>query len=487
TALHILRIIQEESMKDNSAQIVAQVPVDVATFLLNEKRADIQGLEARLKVNVVLVPNIHLETPNYTVTRLRHDELNNSEPLPASFDMVEKPDEDDAAQKKVEESKQPRQEAAVKGVTPGQPAPMQAIAVPPPVPSLWRRVLSWFESPAAPEPEKKPAARSERDSRGQRDQPRGNRRNRDDERREPRQGGEARENRKPQEGGRQQPRQERPAPAQAEGQAGGQQNNSRRRDRSERGEQGARPEREQRPPRDGSRQREQRPPRPAPENQAPAADAPAMALTENIRPAGEGERPPRRERGDRRNRGERAPRSEQTARTSQADAQVQESAALVSTEQAMILAPVAGPTAAGVASYNLAHGAPMGSTPVAAAPPPMPVLVTAPAAAAAAVPAASAPVAAPAPAVAEKRAPPPVVRAPQRTLAPVMAPVEVKPYVLPPNSGLVMVETAADRARAAQSIAAEPAAPPAPPTRTRPPRPVIAAEPLVMVETVHKE
>src|SRR5213596_3036327 len=83
TALHILRIIQEESMKDNSAQIVAQVPVDVATYLLNEKRSDIQGLEERLNVNVVLVPNIHLETPNYTVTRLRHDDLNNSEPLPA--------------------------------------------------------------------------------------------------------------------------------------------------------------------------------------------------------------------------------------------------------------------------------------------------------------------------------------------------------------------------------------------------------------------
>src|SRR5438034_2808631 len=77
TALHILRIIQEESMKDNSAQIVAQVPVDVATFLLNEKRSDIQGLEARLKVNVMLIPNVHLETPNYTVTRLRHDDLNN--------------------------------------------------------------------------------------------------------------------------------------------------------------------------------------------------------------------------------------------------------------------------------------------------------------------------------------------------------------------------------------------------------------------------
>src|SRR2546429_627981 len=61
TALHILRIIQEEAMKENSAAVHAQVPVDVATFLLNEKRADIHSIEARLKVNVVLIPNTHLD------------------------------------------------------------------------------------------------------------------------------------------------------------------------------------------------------------------------------------------------------------------------------------------------------------------------------------------------------------------------------------------------------------------------------------------
>jgi len=71
TALHILRIIQEEAMKENSAAIHAQVPVDVATFLLNEKRTDIHAIEARMKVNVVLIPNIHLETPNYTAAPRR--------------------------------------------------------------------------------------------------------------------------------------------------------------------------------------------------------------------------------------------------------------------------------------------------------------------------------------------------------------------------------------------------------------------------------
>ena len=66
SALHVLRIIQEEAMKENTAAVYAQVPVDVATFLLNEKRTDIAKIEARLRVNVILIPNKHIETPHYT-------------------------------------------------------------------------------------------------------------------------------------------------------------------------------------------------------------------------------------------------------------------------------------------------------------------------------------------------------------------------------------------------------------------------------------
>ncbi|PKO73324.1 MAG: ribonuclease E/G, partial [Betaproteobacteria bacterium HGW-Betaproteobacteria-17] len=64
SALHILRILQEEAMKENTGALHVQLPVDVATFLLNEKRIDIHTLETRLKVNVVLIPNVHLETPH---------------------------------------------------------------------------------------------------------------------------------------------------------------------------------------------------------------------------------------------------------------------------------------------------------------------------------------------------------------------------------------------------------------------------------------
>src|SRR5579859_2867850 len=124
TALHVLRILQEEAMKENTGAVHAQVPVDVASFLLNEKRSEIQKLEGRLKVNIVLVPNPHLETPHYKVQRLRHDELNDMEHVPASYELVEQPEEP-----KLGEETEPvkeRQEAVVKAITPAQPAPLVA-------------------------------------------------------------------------------------------------------------------------------------------------------------------------------------------------------------------------------------------------------------------------------------------------------------------------------------------------------------------------
>src|SRR5262245_35025880 len=123
TALHILRIMQEEAMKENSAAVHAQVPVDVASYLLNEKRADIHALEARLKVNIILIPNIHLETPHYKVERLRHDDLNQEGVLPPSYNLVEAPTEEPTYASS-QEARPTRAEAVVKGVTPDQPPPI---------------------------------------------------------------------------------------------------------------------------------------------------------------------------------------------------------------------------------------------------------------------------------------------------------------------------------------------------------------------------
>src|SRR6266852_3330352 len=169
TALHILRIIQEEAMKENSAAVHAQVPVDVATFLLNEKRADIHSIEARLKVNVVLIPNTNLETPNYKVERLRHDDLNQADALPASYNLVTAPVEEEAKLPAAQEARPPRQQAAVQGVTPERPAPASAQPkpqAPRPAeqhPGIIDRIFGWFKSGSAAPASPQPAAAPRRD------------------------------------------------------------------------------------------------------------------------------------------------------------------------------------------------------------------------------------------------------------------------------------------------------------------------------------
>ena len=72
-ALSIMRLIEEESAKDRTSQIRAILPVSVATFLLNEKRAEVHAIERRHDVQVVIVPNPNMETPHYEVVRIRDD------------------------------------------------------------------------------------------------------------------------------------------------------------------------------------------------------------------------------------------------------------------------------------------------------------------------------------------------------------------------------------------------------------------------------
>lgn len=127
TALHVLRIIQEEAMKDNTSAIHAQVPVDVATYLLNEKRIDIAKLEARHRITVTLIPNKHIETPHYKLERLKHDDARLEEPV-ATYQMADAPEEVDYLTKAAEKDERPRQIAKVKGIVPTQPAPSRPMA-----------------------------------------------------------------------------------------------------------------------------------------------------------------------------------------------------------------------------------------------------------------------------------------------------------------------------------------------------------------------
>ncbi|MBP7080189.1 MAG: Rne/Rng family ribonuclease, partial [Rhodocyclaceae bacterium] len=183
-ALHILRILEEESMKENTGALHCQVPVDVGTFLLNEKRVDISRIEIRHRVNLVIVPNRHLETPAHEIIRLRHDQLNAEGLALASYQMAEKPVEETYQPPSAQnEAKPTKIEAVVKGITPDQPAPIVAakevapviVAAPATQPGLWATIVSWFSSdkPAAPAvvvaPTVEAPARRDRPSRDGRD------------------------------------------------------------------------------------------------------------------------------------------------------------------------------------------------------------------------------------------------------------------------------------------------------------------------------
>jgi ribonuclease E len=121
SALQILRIIQEESMKDNTAAVHAQVPVEVASFLLNEKRSEIAKIEIQQRTNVLLIPNKGLETPNYKLERLKHDDprLDN---IQASYKMAEEIEDPTAVTRRSQEPTN-KQTPVIKGVLPDLPAP----------------------------------------------------------------------------------------------------------------------------------------------------------------------------------------------------------------------------------------------------------------------------------------------------------------------------------------------------------------------------
>lgn len=156
SALQILRIIQEESMKDNTAAVHTQVPVEVASFLLNEKRAEIAKIELRQRVHVILIPNRTLETPNYRMDRLKYDDprLDN---LAVSYRMAEELDDTTAI---TQRSKEPtnRQTPVLKGILPEQRPPIPespAVATPAaqaassPEESFFDKLKRWLGFPPA--------------------------------------------------------------------------------------------------------------------------------------------------------------------------------------------------------------------------------------------------------------------------------------------------------------------------------------------------
>jgi ribonuclease E len=150
SALQVLRIIQEEAMKENSAAIHAQVPVDVAAFLLNEKRGEILKIETRHRVTIILIPNTHLETPHYKLERLKHDDPRLEE-AHASYAMAEQVDTDIGYSKRQKEDVKTRQEAVVKSITPEtapiverKPVEMPVMAVAPAPEGFFAKIIRFF-------------------------------------------------------------------------------------------------------------------------------------------------------------------------------------------------------------------------------------------------------------------------------------------------------------------------------------------------------
>ena len=120
-ALAILRIIGEEARKERTAKVVAQLPVEVATYLLNEKRDWVQEVESRHDTQVIMVANPGLETPHYQVRRVRDDQVDLPENIGLSYTLADTPDEDEIPAAMQEQK--PVETAAIATATPITPAP----------------------------------------------------------------------------------------------------------------------------------------------------------------------------------------------------------------------------------------------------------------------------------------------------------------------------------------------------------------------------
>ena len=155
-ALAVLRLIGEELRKDRTARVITQLPVEVATYLFNEKREWLRTLEGRGSTELVIVPNPHIQTPEYSIKRVREDEADLPENRQTSYLMPVAPE---AAEPGSARDKRPPAEApAVATLLPATPAPIMA---PPaeastgsaesrPARGFWSRLKGLFATESSP-------------------------------------------------------------------------------------------------------------------------------------------------------------------------------------------------------------------------------------------------------------------------------------------------------------------------------------------------
>ncbi|WP_420426991.1 Rne/Rng family ribonuclease [Algiphilus sp.] len=155
-ALSMLRLIEEECMKEKTGRVLAQVPVDVAAFLLNEKRAVVREIEDRNKADIIVVPNPTLLTPRFEITREKLDGKQANRPdTSSSYRLAQDFSEASAAEKASSRDKAPQPETpAVSMMRPSTPPPEPKSVEAPPAPTtapetvtkptFWERVRAWF-------------------------------------------------------------------------------------------------------------------------------------------------------------------------------------------------------------------------------------------------------------------------------------------------------------------------------------------------------
>ena len=159
-ALSILRLVEEEAQKEFSREIRAIVPIPVATFLLNEKRKEILAIESRNNIQVTVLPNTEMQTPDFEVVRIRNQDADSSDFSYKLANELSKPEEE-----VISEANAPQALAkpAVKTVIPSTPAPViaQAQSIAPEksqsfVKRLWATMFGETEEPKKEEPKKRP-------------------------------------------------------------------------------------------------------------------------------------------------------------------------------------------------------------------------------------------------------------------------------------------------------------------------------------------
>ncbi len=165
TALSILRLLEEESMKENTGRVLAEVPVEVATYLLNEKRVSIGEIEARNSVSLLIVANPNLQTPNFTLERIRASEESHNANNLKSYELQS--DGEDVYSPVEPSNAKPVERAAVGNVAPDLPAPVRTekAAIAPQRTGISKRILgavtSLFGAGASAEEKEKAEAEAE--------------------------------------------------------------------------------------------------------------------------------------------------------------------------------------------------------------------------------------------------------------------------------------------------------------------------------------